>query len=144
MGPRTITRETFGAWVIKTNPRITPVDELRRTGFRTVTSRCVVPTYRVALVESGQPVLLWISGGDAGIYASGRTTGRVEPSNDDQPAMPIELEPVAPPVLRAEIVADPVLAQIEVVRMPAGSNPSYLTRRQLEELASRWPQVGGV
>jgi len=145
MAPRSVTRETLGAWVIKTDPATTSVDELRRTAFRTVTSRCVAPTYRTDLVDAGQPVLLWISGADrsnpAGIYAQGRTTGRVEATGADQLSMPMELEPVNPPVPRAEILAHPVVAQIEVVRMAAGSNPSYITRQHLEELVSRWPQV---
>lgn len=145
MAPRSVTRETLGAWVIKTDPESTSVDDLRRTAFRTVSSRCVVPTYRTDLVDAGQPVLLWISGSDprspAGIYAQGRTTGRVAATGADELSMPLELVPVEPPILRAEILTDPVLSRIEVVRMAAGSNPSYITRQQLAELASRWPQV---
>ncbi len=55
--------------------------------------------------------------------------------------MPLELTALAPPVLRAAFVADPVLAAAEVVRMPAGSNPSFLTVDQLAHLVARWPQV---
>ena len=42
------------------------------------------------------------------------------------------------PVLRAELLLDPVLATAEVVRMPAGSNPSYLDREQYAALRAAY------
>ncbi|KAA1426566.1 hypothetical protein [Nocardioides antri] len=141
---RALTPESLGAWVLKTNPRQQPVGELVRSGFRTVTARCVRPTYRADLIAAGQPVLLWVSGGDpsipAGIYAQGRTTGAAEPGSPEL-TMPVELGPVEPPVLRAELVEHPLLGQIEVLKMAAGSNPSFITREGLRELTRRWPQV---
>lgn len=146
-GARAVTPETLGAWLIKTNPRVSPVDELAGRGFRDVTSRCVTRSYRTDLVEAGQPVLLWVSGNDprvpAGIHAQGHTTGGLVGADGgaSELVLPVALEPVDPPILRAELVGDPRLRQIEVVRMPAGSNPSYVTRGQLRELAARWPQL---
>jgi hypothetical protein len=136
-----VTRESLGAWLIKVAPDAFPVEEHVRDGFRGVTTRCVRPSYRADLIERGQPVLLWVSGNEsrvpAGIYAQGRTTGRV----DTELVMPVALAPLEPPILRAEIVAHPVLSSIEVVRMAAGSNPSFLSREHLDELRRRWPQV---
>lgn len=146
-GARAVTAETLGAWLIKANPDVTAVDDLVRRGFRDVTSRCVTRSYRTGLVAAGQPVLLWVSGNDprvpAGIHAQGHTTGGLEGADGGttELVMPVVLEPVDPPVLRAELVGDPALRRIEVVRMPAGSNPSYVTREQLRELAARWPQL---
>lgn len=151
-----MTRETLGAWLVKTSPGATPVDELMRTGFATVTHRCVRPSYRVEVVAQGQPVLLWISGNDArhpaGVYAQGHTTGPVEPDTTPDPAggasgrpalvMPIRLAPLDPPILRRELQQHPRLAALEVLRMPAGSNPSFLTRAQLHELGKEFPQLG--
>jgi hypothetical protein len=94
---------------------------------------CVRPTYRTDLVAAGQAVLLWVSGSEpglpAGIHAHGRTTG---PARDG--VMPVVLVPLDQPLLRSELVGHPDLAALEVLRMPAGSNPSYVTPGQLEVL----------
>jgi hypothetical protein len=78
-------------------------------------------------------VLLWVSGSEpglpAGIHARGRTTG---PADDG--VMPMVLVPLDQPLLRSELVGHPDLAALEVLRMPAGSNPSYVTPGQLEVL----------
>ena len=117
---------------------------LVRTGFSTITTRCVRPSYRTSLVAPGQPVLLWVSGQDrshpAGVYAEGRTTGVVRAEGDDL-VLPVSLTPLEPAVRRVELLAHPLLAQLEVLRMPAGSNPSYVTEEQLEALRAGWPQV---
>lgn len=145
---------SLGAWVIKSRFEASLLDHWMSTAFADVTTRCVRASYRTALVAAGQPVLLWISGQDrerpAGIYAQGRTTGAVgtDPGGDSsrpgaqaQPVMPVALEPVTPPVLRREILGHPVLSRIEVVRMPAGSNPSFLDRTQLHALREAWPHL---
>ncbi len=75
-----------------------------------------------------------------GIYASGRLTGPVQ---EESLEVPVELRPIEPPVLRTELLGDPVLARIEVLRMPAGSNPSYLTAEELSGLTIGWPHVKG-
>lgn len=155
--PRAITHENFGAWLIKGSRDVYPVDKLVRTRFSTVEGWSLRPTYRTDLIERGQAVLFWISGDDdqhpAGIYAAGRTTGGawkdvaddrwVKEAERGTPKlfMPVELGPVSPPVLRAEIMLHPVLSQIEVVKMAAGSNPSFLTREELSALRREWPQV---
>jgi len=122
-----------------------------RTGFEDLATRCVRKTYRVDLVAVGQPVLLWISGQDrdhpAGIYAQGHTTGAVDtgPANGSADAgaltMFVSLEALRTPVLRRDLLLHPVLSRIEVVRMPAGSNPSFLSKTELAELRQAWPAV---
>ncbi len=47
------------------------------------------------------------------------------------------------PVLRAELLLDPVLATAEVMRMPAGSNPSYLDREQYAALRAAYLPAPG-
>jgi hypothetical protein len=59
----------------------------------------------------------------------------------DGPVMPVRLAPVVPAVPRDALVADPVLARLEVLRMPAGSNPSYLDVEQYDALRAAFPQV---
>ena len=159
MPARAVTRESLGAWLIKGSGASPSTGDLVRSGFTTVTTRCVRASYRTDLLEAGQPVLFWISGDQAehpaGIYAQGWITGPAGPYHpavpDVPPAdvarrpaalvVPLRLEPVHPPVLRSELRSHPDLATIEVLRMPAGSNPSFLTRRQLDAVREQWPEV---
>lgn len=142
---RAVTAGTLGAWLFKSTPAALPVAEVLRTGFGTVTGRCVRPGYRTDLVRAGQPVLLWVSGRDpehpAGIYARGRTTG-AGAYDGSEPFVPVRLCAVEPTVPRVELLAHPVLAWAEVIRMPAGSNPSYLEVAQYAALCADFPQVG--
>ncbi len=139
-----VSLSTLGAWLLKVSPQTTSVGELRRQGFREVTRRCVQPSYRTALVRAGQPVLLWVSGRDprhpAGVHAVGHTTGSVQVAGAEV-SMPVRLRAVEPVLTRDEILADPVLACLEVIRVPAGSNPSYLDTGQYLALRSTFPQL---
>jgi len=143
---RAITEHSLGAWLVKASPASLSVEEMVRTGFADITSRCVRSTYRTDLVREGQPVLLWVSGNDprhpAGIYASGLTTGPVD-EDTPTPEMPVRLHAVRPAVHRKEILDLPTLSGIEVMRMPAGSNPSYLDAEQYDALLRAFPQVAG-
>lgn len=143
---RAVSLATLGAWLLKTDPASTPVGELVTSGFRSMTSRCVRRSYRTELMAPGQLVLLWVSGRDprtpAGIYARGRLVGAAASDGSEGGLeVPLELRPLEPPLLRSELLGDPVLSGMEVLRMPAGSNPSYLTRDELDRLQDRWPQV---
>ena len=139
-----VTASTLGAWLLKASPRDGAIDELVRTRFAAVATRCVRPSYRTELVEAGQPVLLWVSGGDArhasGLHAAGMTTGPTLDSAEG-PAMPVRLRALDAVVPRAELLAHPVLREIEVLRMPAGSNPSYLDLAQYAALREAFPQI---
>ncbi len=53
--------------------------------------------------------------------------------------MPVRLRPSTPVIHREEILAHPTLAGIEVIRMPAGSNPSYLDAEQYAALQQAFP-----
>ena len=138
---RSVTSAGLGAWVVKANPARTSIADLADDGFAGVARWCVRPSYRTTLVAAGQPVLLWVSGNDpgfpAGFHAFGEVTGpcRVDAG---QPEIPMRLRPIPSPPLRAELLLDPVLATAEVVRMPAGSNPSYLDREQFAALRAAY------
>ncbi|WP_155918281.1 hypothetical protein [Marmoricola sp. URHB0036] len=137
-------QDSLGAWLLKASPAGGALDEHVETGFANVTTRCVRPSYRTSLVRAGQPVLLWVSGRDprlpAGLHAVGETTGPVDESPEG-PVLPVRLAALVPPVPRAALAADPVLSGIEVLRMPAGSNPSYLDVAQYAALCAAFPQV---
>lgn len=145
---RAVAPESLGAWLLKVNPAGTSPSELLAGGPRDVT-RCVRRSYRTSLMEPGQPVLLWVSGRDprtpAGVHARGRIAGFPQPGTGTDPRqveVSVRLVPVDPPVLRAQLLADPVLSRIEVVRMPAGSNPSYLGREEFARLRELLPTSG--
>ena len=134
---RAFTADTLGAWLFKATGSEPATQAHLRTGFADVRARCVRPTYRTDLVEAGQRVLLWVSGAGAGVHAYGRTTG---PARDGE--VPLVLTPLDPLLLRSELVGHADLAGLEVIRMPAGSNPSYVTPAQLEVLVGMREELG--
>lgn len=139
-GERALTTDSLGAWLVKARGSDAGTQVHARAGFADVDTRCVRPTYRTELVEAGQRVLLWVSGDEpglpAGIHAHGRTTGRAHDG-----VIPVELSALESPLLRSELVGHPELSAMEVLRMPAGSNPSYVTREQLAVLVEMCPDL---
>ncbi|RYB93783.1 hypothetical protein EUA93_05050 [Nocardioides oleivorans] len=125
-----VTEGDLGAWVIKARGSEPSTQEHVRSGFVQASSWCVRRSYRTDLVRAGQPVLLWVSGREAaapaGIHARGSTTGVVTGDR-----MPVRLESLPRPLLRSELAGHPALEALEVLRMPAGSNPSFVSRDQL-------------
>ena len=145
MAPRpAVSSETLGAWLLKASPAGGAVDRLFRDGVEGAVTRCVRASYRTALVRTGQPVLLWVSGDGsalpAGLHAAGHTTGPVT-EEADGPVMHVRLHRLSPIVPREALRADPVLGRIEVIRMPAGSNPSYLRTDEYAALLAAFPRV---
>jgi hypothetical protein len=87
MAVRAVTEGNLGAWLLKCDPRVNP--ELLTTagaGVVRVTSRCVVPGYRAAMMQEGDRVVLWVSGDGRrlarGIWGLGQVTGVVEEQVD--------------------------------------------------------------
>jgi hypothetical protein len=99
--------------------------------------RCLRRSYRLDLMRPGQPCLLWVSGRTApGVHAVGVLAGAPAEA-DGGPEVALDLTLLAEPVLRAELLADPVAAGAEVLRMPAGSNPSWLSAAQFAVVRAR-------
>ncbi len=140
-----VTELSLGAWLVKARPAQAPIDEWIQGDFAALTTRCVRPTYRARMIRAGQPVLLWLSGGGArfpsGIYAHGHTTGAVRVEDEDGPVMPVVLRGVDPMVPRTDLLALPGLCDLEVLRMPAGANPSFVDRDAYDRLCASFPQV---
>jgi hypothetical protein len=104
--------------------------------------RCVRRSYRLDHMAAGRPCLLWLSGRDRpGVHALGVLTGGPEPDGESW-AVPLRLTLLAEPVARAELVADPVVREAEVLRMPAGSNPSWLSAAQFAAVLARVGDAG--
>ncbi|MGY1828193.1 hypothetical protein [Blastococcus sp. SYSU DS0541] len=126
-------------WLLKSARSPVALDDGWLPGTTRDLARCVRRSYRLDLVAAGQPVLLWVSGrGSPGVHAIGRVTGPVG-ENADGPVVPVRLLRLDLPVGRAELRADPAFTGAEVLRMPAGSNPSWLSAAQLSAVLERIP-----
>ena len=137
-----LTSGDVACWVLKsTRP---PVELLPgwRTGTVAALTRCVRASYRLKLMAAGQPCLLWLSGrNQPGVHALGRLAAGPEPGRDG-PTVAVRLTLLTEPVARADLLADIRARDAEVLRMPAGSNPSWLSRAQFDAVLDRAPGVG--
>ena len=137
--------DDLGAWLVKGNADLT--DLAGRFARDPVIQRwCVQPSYRTRLMRAGQPVVFWASGSrarlDYGVWGVGRLTG--EPQQDAPGGglwVPLDLGVWRPDLwLPREVLrADDRLANLEVLRQPQGSNPSYLTVAQFAALNEYCP-----
>ena len=102
--------------------------------------RCVRRSYRLELMRPGRPCLLWVSGrADPGVHALGEVTGEAE-ERDGGPVIAVRLTRLPSPVPRADLLADPAARDAEVLRMPAGSNPSWLSGDQYAAVLAHLPR----
>jgi hypothetical protein len=139
---RSITRDNLGAWLLKANPESgSPVTRWIEQGGKVVESWCVVPGYRSELMIAGDKVVLWVSGNGRrvarGIWGLGHVTAPVDDTGHEL-SVPLELPLLAEPVPAEDLVAAGI-TDLEVQRMPQGSNPSWLTAQQLTRLTPLLP-----
>jgi hypothetical protein len=124
------------AWLLKTTMPPEQLADGWRPGATRVLQRCLRGSYRLGLMLPGQPCLLWLSGADRpGVHAVGSLSG-LPGATADGPAVAVALRRLHRPVPRAALLGSPAFEAAEVVRMPAGSNPSYLTGEQLRAVRS--------
>ena len=122
-----LTASDVACWVVKSSRVPTALVPGLSAGDTAGLSRCVRPSYRLTLMRAGQPCLLWVSGRDRpGVHALGRLTGEVVEGGGG-PTVPVAFTLLDQPVPRAALLADPATRDAEVLRMPAGSNPSWLS-----------------
>ena len=128
-----------GCWVLKTARPPEDVVPGWRAGEVSEITRCLRASYRLGLMRPGQPVLLWLSGRDRpGVHATGVLAGEVG-SDAGGPVVAVRFTLLPAPVPRADLLADPAARDTEVLRMPAGSNPSYLTPAQYAAVLAHLP-----
>jgi hypothetical protein len=137
-----LTPADIACWVFKSS---LPPDELAPgwpPGAPRSLTRCVRPSYRLQLMTADQPCLLWVSGRvDPGVHALGTLTGG--PHEDDGgPVAPVRLTRLRHPLPRAALLTDPVARDAEVFRMPAGSNPSWLSADHFAAVLDRIGEPG--
>ena len=138
-------------WVFKSS---VPPEQLApgwRPGASRAMTRCVRPSYRLGLMAAGQPCLLWVSGrADPGVHALGSLTAGPQDADGARegsalgthsgaggPVVPVDLTLLPEPLARAALLADPRTRDAEVLRMPAGSNPSWLSLAQFAVVLDR-------
>ena len=132
-----LTPGDVACWVLKTTRPPADLAPGWAPEERRSLTRCVRRSYRLELMAADQPCLLWLSGRDRpGVHALGLLTGGVQP-DDDGWAVPLALTLLPDPVSRAELLADPAAREAEVLRMPAGSNPSWLSPPQFAAVLDR-------
>jgi hypothetical protein len=125
-------------WLLKSTRAPAGIDPGWAPGEERELTRCVRRSYRLELVSPGQPVVLWVSGRvRPGVHAVGTVSGPVGAGDGDGPVLPVRLTSLPDPVERGELLADPGFRSAEVLRMPAGSNPSWLTAAQLGAVLTR-------
>jgi hypothetical protein len=137
-----LTATDVGAWLFTCRPG--EFVELRRAGAA-VDGFCGHPTYRLDLIATGQPAVLWVSGSGSaaprpGIWMIGRVTGEVD-RDRARPRIGLALDPLPDALPREVLRADPRTARLEVLRAPQMSNPSVVSPA---EWAAITELLGGV
>jgi hypothetical protein len=124
-------------WVFKSAVPTAQLAPDWRPGTARSLTRCVRPSYRLDLMAPGQPCLLWVSGRtDPGVHALGSLTAGPQEA-DGAPVVPVDLTLLPDPLPRSLLLADPTTRDAEVLRMPAGSNPSWLSAAQFAAVLDR-------
>lgn len=134
-----LTREDVGGWVMKANPVVWDIHGAREAGEE-LTSFRLTPSYRLDLLEVGDPVLIWVTrdhrrGLPAGFMADAEVAGppRMRRSQaGPRPYVPLRAAMWWDDILPAEAVRrHPALMDLEVLRAPRIGNPSFVTVAQL-------------
>ncbi|MPQ99033.1 hypothetical protein GB931_14100 [Modestobacter sp. I12A-02628] len=119
--------DDVACWLLKTTRPPHVIDPGWTPGGVRELTRCVRASYRLGLMTAGAPCLLWLSGrADPGVHAIGAVLGAPRPGPDG-PLVDVRLRLLAEPVPRGALLADARARTAEVLRMPAGSNPSWLS-----------------
>ncbi|WP_052060621.1 protein NO VEIN domain-containing protein [Rhodococcoides fascians] len=159
-----VTLSNLGAWVFKCNPKTWDLKSFMADGHTLIDSWSVANNYRSELIQHGQRVIFWVSGAEdgampRGIWGYGWTTGTPDfvahPSEgywvDDDKRIdahsfaPTDLHLLDAPLTSAELKQIKVLDNLEVLRQPFASNPSWVNQSQLaaiQDLLPPWPELG--
>jgi hypothetical protein len=131
--------DDVACWLLKT---ATPPDVLApgwTAGNTRSLTRCLRGSYRLDLMARGAPCLLWLSGRDRpGVHALGVLAGAPSTA-EGGPEVTVRLTLLDRPIGRADLLADADFRSAEVLRMPAGSNPSWLSAGQYAAVLAALP-----
>jgi EVE domain len=144
-----IDRDNLGAWLLKANPALWDISGFLQSGENRIRSWAVQPGYRSKLMAPGDRVLFWVSGDGRsglarGIWGDGEVIAPAEDWvdaergfwRDDNARSAVRAriqvsitfleEPVTAEELRSRGLTD-----LEVLRIPQGANPSWVSRDQM-------------
>ncbi|OBA86687.1 hypothetical protein A5662_26760 [Mycobacteriaceae bacterium 1482268.1] len=128
----------LGAWVIKCNPRKSPLEPMRAAG-EARSLWCVADNYRSRLIRPGQRVLFWVTSHPRrGIWGAGHVTGDVT-FEGGRLHMPVRIPLLAEPLTAAELLSVSQLRAMEVFRSPQQANPSWVSAQELALLEPLLP-----
>jgi hypothetical protein len=136
---RAVTEANLGAWVIKCNPRFTPVEPFQLAG-RAKSSWCVADDYRSRLMRPGHRVLFWVSAHpQRGIWGAGRVTEEVS-VRDGHAHIAVSIPLFDEPLTVAHLTQLPGLRSMEMFRSPQQANPSWVSTSELTLLQRLFPE----
>lgn len=143
-----------GAWMLKASPAIWDIGAAVEQGL-TLDWWRLAETYRAGLVRKGHPCVLWITRGDSrvpsGIWGYGVITGDAIASPGDpddplwidvvargqvRPRIPVEMKILVVPLRREEVMSDPRLGRLEILRVPRIGNPAAVSPDEWEVIRS--------
>jgi hypothetical protein len=135
-----LTADDVACWLLKTATAPQDLVPGWPAGSTRELVRCLRGSYRLELMAPGAPCLLWLSGRhDPGVHALGELAAA--PSGQGgRPEVAVRLTLLDRPVARGDLLADPAFRTAEVVRMPAGSNPSWLSAAQYAAVLAALPR----
>lgn len=157
MASGAINEKNFGAWLLKANPDTWDIVGFREDGGGVITSWSVSGNYRTEMMRTGDPVVFWVSGRspdmESGIWGVGHVLTPAYPKRDDEvddgywldldamsavhSTVAVQIPLFEEPLPRADMKAMTGLQSLEVLRMPQGSNPSWVD-------ADAWQVLQGV
>nr|WP_090276611.1 AAA family ATPase [Mycolicibacterium komanii]CRL70043.1 ATPase [Mycolicibacterium komanii] len=133
-------------WIFQSNPQLFDLREmLKKPNVGPGTTDSWLLRQHVDEVADGDTVLLWVSGPDAGVYATGTVVGEsfVRPREDwepdDAPAQSraigyrLDQNLLDHPVRRSDLVNHPILRDLQIIKQPNGTN-FPVTHQQWEML----------
>ncbi|WP_166902439.1 AAA family ATPase [Mycobacterium sp. DL440] len=143
-------------WIFQSNPKYYDLREyLKKPDIGPGTTDSWLLRQHVDDVADGDTVLLWVSGPDAGIYATGTVVGdsfvrpREEWEADGAPAESLAIgyrldrSLLDHPVKRENLVTDPILKELRIIKQPSGTNFA-VTNHQWEMLRKHLDRTDGI
>ena len=145
-GAATAARGDVACWVLKSTAAPEAIAAAWQPGTEQLLERCVRRSYRLGAHAARQPCLLWVSGRRLpGGARAGRGHLRGRPRARAVRWSAVRLTRLGRAGARAPTWSPtPRPADAEVVRMPAGSNPSWLSAAQYAAVLGHLPVRGSA